>query len=142
MDRHTRAKRGDFSWELVAGLGTQMIGPFIQGEPGGLIELLQLFNAQALGVSDRRQPGPMQYFIRVGVADPAEQTRVTQGSLEGVITFVELGCELVEGHFQGFKAARIFFGESSAVEEQFEPGPPLRTGFGDGQGAGGKVESR
>ena len=53
------------------------------------MEAQQLGIAGAAGQHDRREPGGMEYFVGVGVADSAEQSRVGECALERVILAAE-----------------------------------------------------
>ncbi len=73
-----------FSGKASARLGGQPLGPLAENRLGGGVETLDLRVAQLVGHPHRRQAGPMQDLVRVGVADAVEEARVREGTLQRV----------------------------------------------------------
>ena len=55
----------------------------------------------------RRQPGGVKNLVRVRVTDPAEQMRVGQGALDGVVLAAQCGRKFFGSRVQDFETARI-----------------------------------
>ena len=107
MDRHAFAESADFFRKAVAGRIPKPLDPVPQREPHGVEQAFDFLGRQFLRKSHRRELRPVQDFIRIGVANPAEQARVCKGALHGVIFRCELGRERGEVRFKHLDAARV-----------------------------------
>ena len=72
----------------------------------------------------------MENFIGVSVADAAQQVRIGEGALEGVVITRQRFTELADRRGQHFEAARIVRPERRFAANQIERRAPLRSGFG------------
>ena len=72
-----------------------------------VIEPLELFWSHALRQQNGRELGVKKNFIGIGIADAAEQVRISQRALERVIGGGKRGAELIERSCKDIDAARI-----------------------------------
>ncbi len=82
----------------------------------------------------------MEDLIGVGVADAAEDARVGEGSLEGAVFCSECGAEAFEVGSEDVDAAGVYGLHVFFVVKEVEGGAALGTGFGENEGAVGKIE--
>jgi hypothetical protein len=59
-------------------------------------------------------------LVGMGVADPVEQVRVSEGSLDRMILLPERGLERVECRRENLQAARILFAEGGFALKQVQ----------------------
>ena len=141
MDGHFRAECSYFFWESVLGFGVEAIDPELERLPGRFEEPLPFRLAQFACQRDRRELGGIQDFVRVGVADAAEDARIGEGSLEGAVF---LGESLAK-HFQiageDFDAAGVHGFERGFSGYDMQRGAPLGACFRKYKRAVGEVES-
>ena len=84
----------------------------------------------------------MQDLVRVGVADSAQQLRVGQGPLEGVVLTRERLAKLRQGGAIELKAAGVVLGECILTAQEVEHGALLAARLGEEKAAGWEVEYR
>lgn len=82
----------------------------------------------------------MEDLVGVGVADAAEDARVGEGSLEGAVFCSECGAEACEVGGEDVDAAGVYGLHVFFVAKEVDGGAALRTGFGEDEGAVGKIE--
>jgi len=85
MHRHPRAECRHFLGKFVPCLRAQLLSPMPQRLLDGLVQTANLFHFQSLRQCNRRQPRVVEYFVRIRVADSAEQMWVRQRALQCVI---------------------------------------------------------
>src|SRR5690349_11140713 len=83
VNGHFRAKGGDLFRKLVPGLLTQQRDPMGERLLHGQVQPLNLIAGEFLRQSYWRNPGGVEDLVRVGIADAAEQTRVSQRAFNG-----------------------------------------------------------
>ena len=84
----------------------------------------------------------MENFVRIGVADAAEQVWIGERALKRVIFARERFAELVETRIENFQTAGIMFPQRRFPTNQMDRCPLLGSGFGQQQRAIGKIEGR
>jgi hypothetical protein len=84
----------------------------------------------------------VQDLVRVGVADAAQQARIGQGSLDGVVLPGQGRAEIVQVRAQHLEAARIVVRQPRLAAHHVEPRPLLLAGLRQQQAAVGEVEGR
>src|SRR6478672_612393 len=85
VDRHLLVEGSHFLGEAVTDCRAQAPGPFAQRRQRRVAQPLDLLLVELLRQRQRREPRVVKDLVRVGVADPAEQSRIGQRALEGVI---------------------------------------------------------
>jgi len=140
MHGHSFAKGSDLLWEGGGGFGAEAVEPELQGLAGGGEEALPLAVGELAGKRDGRELGGVQDFIGVGVADAAEQVLIGERALEGAVFGGEGGAEGIEIGGEGIKAAGIEGAQTFFSANHVERGATLGAGFGEDEGAVGKIE--
>lgn len=107
VDGHAFAEGGDFFGEFTSGFGAEVIGPGREAGADGLVEALNFGRAEFLGEREGREFCFPKNFVRVSVADAAEEAWVGKGALERVIRGDERGGELLDGGGEDFDATGI-----------------------------------
>ncbi len=82
----------------------------------------------------------VENFVRVGIADAAEDGGVGEGALQGAVLAGERGAEGLEVGGEHIDAARVDGEEIGFAAQDVEGGPTLGAGLGEDQGAVGKIE--
>src|ERR1019366_10247056 len=73
----------------------------------GSKEAIPLVRLELVSERDGRELGCMQNFVGVGVADAADETRISEGTLESAVLKSECGAKAVEVCREDFDAAGI-----------------------------------
>ena len=123
VDGHAFAEGGHFFGEFVFGFGAESGDPVFEGVARGGVESLRFLpGVSLLGEDDGRELGGVEDFVGVGVADAAEEARVGEGALEGVVFVGEGGARSVEVGGENVDAAGVERGEAGFVADEVEGG--------------------
>src|SRR5258708_7462499 len=82
----------------------------------------------------------MQNLIGIGVADAAEEPRVGERPLQGVVVLAKHGDEIAGRGIEHLEAARLMASQFRFASDDMQGGASLRAGLGESQRAIGKVE--
>ena len=104
---HALSKRGHLLGKVLAGLGDQLVAPLRQDADRVRVQALDLFRCQLARQQHRRHLRGVKDLVRVGVADAAQQMRIRQRALQGVILARQRLAELLDRRRQHFEAAGI-----------------------------------
>src|SRR5206468_10488321 len=80
VDGHPLAERGHLLGKRVPGFAPQALGPIGERVARRAMEALDLPVVEARGELERREPRAVEELVRVGVPDPAEETRIGEGT--------------------------------------------------------------
>ena len=84
----------------------------------------------------------MENLVGIGVADAAEQMRIRERPLEGVVLRSQNGFKLLERRRQRFEPARILQAESFLSAKHVQRSPALGAGFREHQAPFREIERR
>src|SRR6185437_14189274 len=101
-----------------------------------------LILGQSAGVGQGRESSSMENLVRVYVPDPAEETRIGEGALKGMVLRDEPLLEVGQVGFEHVQSAAFEFAKPVGTSNQMDRRPALGSGFGQMQRAVGKLESR
>src|SRR5579862_657150 len=107
MNRHVFAEGGYLFREIAAGLVAQSLGPEGKSPADGPVEPAYVIRAELLRKRDRRHASLKKDFVRVGVADPAEEVRIGERPLQGMVLRSKHGRELFEVGIEHLQAAGV-----------------------------------
>src|SRR6185503_14705554 len=107
MDRHLVAKRGDLFRKAAGDVLPQPIDPGDERRARRLVEAEALLVGQGARELQRREPRGVQDFVRVRVADTAEEMRVGQRALERVALARQRLVKLLRRRLERLDAARV-----------------------------------
>src|ERR1043166_1569124 len=82
----------------------------------------------------------MQNLVGVRVADAAEEPRVGERTLDRVILQAKARGEILECRVEGLESSAAELGESVATANEMQRGAAFRSGFGEREYAGRKLE--
>ena len=133
MYGHVLAKGGDLFGECEAGFGGQAVHPEAQGALRGGEKTKPFFRFELLRLGERREARGVENFVRVGVADTAQDAGISEGALERVVLDSEglAKCFGVGGedvYATGVYGAQTFF-----ALEDMQRSAALRAGFGQSE---------
>jgi len=97
MRGHFSMERRHVFGESTCGLAAQPCDPFRQDVACRLVQYRYFFFRQPAGPFQWREPRAVKDFIRVRVADPAEQSWIGQGAFYGMIFPEERAAEFLLG---------------------------------------------
>ena len=97
MHGHLGTKSGDFLGEALFCLGSQTINPEGERGTGGGEESFPLVGFEFVGERDRGELGCVENLVRVRVTDAADESRISEGTLEGSVFKSERGTKAVDG---------------------------------------------
>ena len=140
MHCHASVKRGHLFRQPPTGRPAQTFGPLEQNRAAGLVQPGQLGLVQVGGALERRQPGPVQDLVGIGVADPAEHPRVGQRTLEGMILAAQRPGELGGAGVEHFQAAAVEVGKAGGPGDQMQRGALVLGNLGEQQAAVIEIE--
>ena len=140
MNGHVFAEGGDLFGEGVGGFGVEAADPEIKRVAGGGEEALPLLGGEFVGEEDWGELGGVENLVGVGVADAREDARVGEGPLEGAVFQGESRAEGFEVRGEDLDSAWIYFFCGGFIGEEIKRGSALGAGFGEDEGAVGKVE--
>src|SRR5688572_16225403 len=142
VDGHSLAKGRDLLRKLLSLLASQPRNPILQRPSSGMIQTTHLFVGELPGARQRREPGPVQDFIRIRIADSAEETRVGQRTLEGMAFRAQPLGEAVFVRFQYLEPASLELDQALFSCYQIDGGAALGAYLGEHENSGGKLERR
>ena len=114
MNRHIFAKRRHLFWKRLQRLHPKPLDPELQSLPGRIKESLPLFGLELIRQSNGRQLRSVQNFVGISVADPAQQTRISQRPLQRMIFRREHGAKRINIRGEHINSARVQ-GEQSSL---------------------------
>src|SRR3989442_12868698 len=85
VHRHLRTERRHPGRKILTGFGAQANRPLVEDRARSAVQPRDLLGRELLRQGERRQARPVQDLVRIGVADAAEQARVSERALERVI---------------------------------------------------------
>ena len=85
MDSHLGPKCRDLFWKARGAVDAQTFDPLRENRARRHVQPRYLVVGKLARKGKRRQPGAVEYFVGVGVADAAQETRVGQRAFERVI---------------------------------------------------------
>ncbi len=85
VDGHAFAEGGDVFGEFSGGFGPQALSPAGERGTRDRKESLDFRRGEFLGEGKRREFHLKQNFIGIGIADAAEEPRISKGALECVV---------------------------------------------------------
>src|SRR6185437_3326093 len=130
VNRHVVAEGRYLLGELSARERPQTLRPEPKLLARGRVQALDLRIIEPARQHDRRQPRGMQNLIGVGVADPAEQSRVGERAFERMVLAPQPLRELRETRFEDLDAARVLQLQIVLPLYDVKRGPTLGSGFG------------
>jgi hypothetical protein len=139
---HGRPERRDAFGKLLARLLAQPGDPLAQYRPRGLVEPSHLVVGERLTQLHRGQARAVQDLVGVRVANPAEDARVGQHALEGVVLGREGGPERRRVRVEHLEPAGVVSAERRLAAHHVERGPLLGAGLGHDQRARREIECR
>jgi hypothetical protein len=110
--------------------------PFGHHVAHGLVQARDLFVGQPARQHDRRQPRAVQDLVGIRVADAAEQARVGQAALDGVVLGLQLARERGHVGLQHIDAAWVHCLQRLAPGHQMDRCAALGAGLGQHQRTG------
>ncbi len=107
-----------------------------------MVPTLDLVRRKILSQRDRREPCPKQDLVRIGIADAAEEMRVGQGPLQGVVIPGQHRGESLKVGLENFNPARIVGSKGDQALYEMERSLFFRPGFGEHQTSVRKIKGR
>src|SRR5215469_4145554 len=140
MHSHSFAKGSDLFREGGGGFSAETIEPELQGLAGRGEETLPLVGGQMAGKRGGGELGGVEDFVGVGIADAAEQVLIGESALEGAVLGGQRRAEGFEIGGEWVEAARVERAQACFSANHMERGATLGAGFGEDEGAVGKIE--
>ena len=120
MHGHLWPERGDVLGKPVACSFAEQFDPVGQGFLGRPVQALDFRARQVMRHRHGRQTRAMQDFVRVGIADAAEQARVGQRAFEGVTATGKRLRKRLERAAQHFQPSRIMGDQRLCAPDQMQ----------------------
>src|SRR5260370_37465363 len=140
VNGHAFAKGGDIFGEILARLRAEAVEPANERGTGGCEEALDLRHGELVGQREGRKPGFEQNFIRIGIADAAEQARVGEGALQSVVRGEKNRGKARRIGAEHFDATGIESAKAVFSGDDVERSALLRAGFRPEKSSGGKIK--
>ena len=140
VDGHFLSKRGNFFGEGGLRFSAEAIDPESEGAAGGSVKCFPFLRVHFLRESDGGEFCGVQDFVGVGIAYPAEEAWIGEGALEGAIFVGECFAKGIEIAGEDFDSAGIDRTETVFASEDMQGSAVLDAGFGENEGAVGKIE--
>ena len=120
MNLHLGMKRRHLFREAIAKLASQPIGPLLKRAARRLVKARDLVLRQLSSALEGGKPGFQEDLVGVCVADPAEDARVRQRPLQGVVLRAHRRRKLLERRGQGLHTARVECRETLLAPDQVQ----------------------
>ena len=130
VDRHFGAKGGDVFGEFCPGFGREPCNPKLQRRSRGVEKAPALVWREFVRERDGREACGVENLVGIGVADAADEARVSEGALEGAVLEGERGTKAVKIGGEDFDAAGIDVAEGLLAADEMKRGAALGAGFG------------
>ncbi len=139
MHRHRRVKGGDLL-RPVAGLAREARRPLGECRLRRLEKALDRRSVDRTRQRQRRQARAMQDLVGISVADAAEEARIGERALDGVVLGDEAGREGLAGRRHDVDAAGVERRQRGAAGDDVQRRAPLLAGLGEGERAAVELE--
>ena len=140
MYRHALAKCRHFLWECSFRLVTQAGDPEFERLPSGREQALPLFRLQLVSECNGRQLCRMQNLVRVGIADTAQHSRVSEGPLERAVLRHQCGLKRLEAAREDVYTSCVHRLQAFFAQHDVQRCAPLRSSLGQYQRAVREIE--
>ena len=130
VDGHFGAEGGYFFGKAGFGFGVEAVDPELHDLARGGEESIPLCWHKFLSQGDGREPGGMQDFVGVGVADAADDARVGEGALEGAVFLGECVAEGCHLRLKNVDAAGVHGLQGLDALDDVERGAAFGASFG------------
>src|SRR5215472_3060743 len=142
VDGHPLPEGGHLLRKSGAGLLAKPVGPGPENGAGRLVESPDLVLLQPLRQRHRGQAGGVEDLVRIRVADAAEEPRVGERPLQGVVLATKRGGELLGSGLHRVDASAVQGAHLVLAAEQPQLRSLLGAGLGEDERAGGEIERR
>src|SRR3989442_7225838 len=140
MDRHPFPERRHLLRKRVTGLRLQPLDPLGEGVAGGAVQPRRFLLTELRREFERGESCGMEDLVGIRVSDSVEQSRIGEGSLQGVRLARDCFPKLLRARVPDVEAARVVPGEFRGTVDEVERRAVLCAGLGEEQGARREIE--
>lgn len=137
---HLPTERRHVLWKTTASFSPQNFNPMSQGSLCGVKQSPDGLGRKLLRQRHGREPGAVQDFVRIRIANAAEQVRIGQGALERVISQRERRAEFLQRAVEDIQTSRFVNPQGRFALNEVERRPFLCSRFRDRECAARKFE--
>jgi len=142
VNGHFLSKRGHLFGKGSFGFGAQPVYPELEGMVGRREQPFPFLRLQLAREGDGRELRRVQDFVRIRVADSADQARVGKGSLECAVFKRERFAKRVEITLEDLDSSWVDLAQALFASDDMQRSAVLCAGFGQHKRAVGKIEGR